>query len=376
MCSSDKISVRKIKKKSDVDKFIKLPFKLYRKTTNWVAPLISEQRKFFNPSKNPYYDHSEVQLFLAEKDGEVVGRITAHTNKQHNLFHDDQVGFFGFFEAVNEEEVAQKLFAEATKWLRKRHCTSIRGPLNLSVNDECGLLVEGFTTPPFIMMPYNHEYYDNLITKAGLEKCKDLYAYLLTGDSVPSRLERVAKIIEKRSEVRIETLSNNKKKLRNDIETIFRIYRKAWEYNWGVVPMTTKEYQHTVDTIMGVVDPDLVLIAYVNHEPVGFSVALPDYNYILKKMRGHVLPFGFLIALYHKNRIKRLRVMLMGILKGYQKRGIDALFYYYTFKNGLSKGFNEAEFSWILEDNVEMNNVAKKLGAQIHKTYRIYEKQI
>lgn len=370
------IVIRKVKKKKDIKTFIRLPFSLYDSSSNWVPPLISDMLKSFHPAKNPYYDHSEVQLFIALKEGAVVGRISAHTNKQHNLFHEDRVGFFGFFECINDEMVAAKLIETATEWLKKRYCNIIRGPMNFSVNEECGLLVAGYDTPPFIMMPHNHPYYENLLLSSGLIKCKDLYAYHIKDDKIPERLERIAAIIRKREKIKVESLAKNRKGLRKDLETIFTLYRKAWERNWGFVPMTAKEFDHLVDTMLPIVDPDLVLIGYYDDKPVGFSVALPDYNIILKKMDGRVLPFGVFKALYYKNKIKRLRVLVMGIIKEYQKRGIDGLFYYHTFKNGLSKGYNEAEFSWILEDNIEMNNVAAKLGASIHKTYRIFEKEI
>ena len=368
------VRVFPVKKRRDVKRFVKFPFSLYENDQCWVPPLISDQMKFFNPTKNPYYGHSEVRLFLAERDGRIVGRITAHTNKQHNVFHEDRVGFFGFFECINDQEVAKELFRTASDWLQKRGCDTIRGPLNLSVNDECGLLVDGFETSPFIMMPYNHQYYEELILSAGFRKSKDLYAYHMISDRMPERLQRFADIIARKEEVTVRSLAKTKKELKNDLETIFTLYRSAWERNWGFVPMTNKEFDHLVKTLLPIVDPDLVFIAYYQQKPVGFSVALPDYNIILKKMNGHVFPLGFFYALYYKNRIKRLRVLVMGLLKEYQKRGIDGLFYYHTTKNGFEKGYNEGEFSWVLEDNIEMNNVAQKLGATIHKTYRIFDK--
>jgi hypothetical protein len=372
----NEITIIKVKKKKDIKRFITFPFSLYEGNECWTPPLISEEIDFFNPVKNPYYDHSEVQPFMAERGGRIVGRLTAQTNKQHNVFHRDKVGFFGFFECINDPEVSKRLFDRAAAWLRERGCDSVRGPLNLSVNDQCGLLVDGFSTPSFIMMPYNPDYYEELITGYGFRKCKDLFAYYMASEKMPERLQRFADIITRKEEIKIRSLSKDKKRLKSELETIFTLYRGAWEHNWGFVPMTGKEYDHIVKTLLPVVDPDLVFIAYYGDKPVGFSVALPDYNVILRKLKGHILPFGFILALYYKNRIKRLRVLLMGLLKDYQKRGIDGLFYYYTTKNGFEKGFNEGEFSWVLEDNIEMNNVARKLGARVHKTYRIFEKSL
>ncbi|MCB5230798.1 MAG: GNAT family N-acetyltransferase [Candidatus Cloacimonas sp.] len=368
--------VRPIKHPKDIKKFVTFPFGLYKDDPVWVPPLIGDQMNYFNPSKNPYYDHSEVQLFLAERNGKIVGRITAHTNKQHNLFHNDNVGFFGFFESVDDQEVADRLLKTATDWLKLHGCDIIRGPMNLSVNDECGLLIDNFSTPPFVMMTHNLPYYESLILNHGFVKSKDLYAYHMISDNIPDRLQRFADIIHKKEGVKVTSLAKNKEDLKRDLETIFTIYRSAWERNWGFVPMTTKEFDNLVKTLLPIVDPDLVFIAYYNDEPVGFSVALPDYNIILKKMKGRVLPFGAFKALYYKNKLSRLRVLVMGLIKEYQKRGIDGLFYYHTFKNGLAKGYNEGEFSWVLEDNYEMNNVAKKLGATVHKTYRVFDKSI
>jgi len=370
------MKVRPIKKKSDIKKFILFPFSLYQKESCWVPPLISDQIKYLDPTHNPYFQHSDVQLFLAERDGKIVGRISAHTNKPHNLFHEDKVGFFGFFEAIDEQEVSDALFNSAAKWLKERGCETMRGPMNFSTNDECGLLVDGFETPPFIMMTHNHRYYEPLIINSGLQKSKDLFAYHITGNEMPERLVKIANLISKKEAVSVRSLSKDKKGLKRDLEIIFTVYRKAWERNWGFVPLTDKEFEHLVKTLLPIVDAELVFLAYYNDEPVGFSVALPDYNIILKKMNGRVLPFGVFKALYYKNKIKRLRVMVMGLIKEYQKKGIDGLFYYHTYKNGLSKGFNEAEFSWILEDNVEMNNVATRLGAKVHKTYRVFDREL
>jgi len=370
------IKIKKIKKKSDIKRFVRLPFSLYRDDPCWVPPLISDQVKFFQPTKNPYFDHSEVQLFLAERDDQLVGRITAHTNKQHNVFHEDRVGFFGFFEAIDDPEVARLLFDRASDWLRERRCDTIRGPMNLSVNDECGLLVKGFSTPPFIMMPHNHTYYEKLILDQGFNKSKDLYAYHMVSDKMSERLQRFADLIARKEEIRIRSLSSKRRELKSDLETIFTLYRSAWERNWGFVPMTNKEFDHLVASLLPVVDPDLVFIAFYREKPVGFSVGLPDYNIILRKMNGRILPFGLFKMLYYKNKIRRLRVLVMELLKEYQRKGIDGLFYYHTMKNGQEKGYNEGEFSWVLEDNIEMNNVAQKLGAEVHKVYRIFDKRL
>lgn len=367
---------KKVESKKEMSDFIDLPFRLYENHEYWVPPLRMEQRQLFNRKKNPYFKHSAVSLFNVYKGREIVGRISAQTNSQHNKWHNDKVGFFGFFECINDPEPAALLFENAEQFLRENGCDMIRGPMNFSVNQECGLLVDGFDSLPFIMMPYNYQYYEKIILYSGFKKAKDLLAYYLKQDYIPDRIERIAKISEKRGNFEIRSLSKNKKQLKKDIEEVFTVYTNAWEKNWGFVPMTREEFDYTVKSLMVAVDPDIVFLATVKGEPVGFSLALPDLNIALKKMKGRIFPLGLLKFLLSKRHINRLRVMAMGVVKEHQRKGIDGLFYYHTFKNGLAKGYNEGEFSWILEDNVEMNNIARKLGAKVHKTYRVMEKKI
>ncbi len=363
--------------KKDLMRFIKFPHKLYKGDPNWVPKLITDEKNFFNPKKNPYYQHSEVILFLAEENGEVVGRISAQTNTQHNKVHHDKVGFFGFFESINNQEVANALIEAAEKWLLSKGCDAIRGPMNFSTNDECGLLIEGFNSPPMVMMTYNKKYYQNLLETAGLEKVMDLYAYYMKAQPTPERIKRLSEKLQKRGKFTVRNLkSKNKKMLKKDIETIFEIYTKAWENNWGAVPMTKAEFDHIVKELLPIVDPELLFIAEVDGKPAGFSLALPDYNVILKKMNGHLFPFGIFKALYYKNKIKGLRIITMGVIKEYQKRGIDTVFYEKTFDVGYRKKYEYGEFSWILENNEMMNRIAKSIGGEIYKVYRIFEEKL
>lgn len=369
------IQVVPVVTKKDLMSFIKLPFRLYKDDPHWVAPLIMDQKDFFNPEKNPYYDHSKVQLFLAKSEGNVIGRISAHTNTMHNKFHNDKIGFFGFFECEDNQEAISLLLKTAGEWLKKEGCDTIRGPFNFSTNEECGLLIEGFESSPFVMMTHNHEWYADRIAKEGFEKAKDLYAWLVTYDKMPPFLENLGeKILSKELSFKIRSL--DKKNLKQEIETVFTIYQKAWERNWGFVPMTRKEFDHTVKTLLPIIVPEMVFIAEVDGIPAGFSVCLPDYNFILKKMKGHVFPFGILKALYYKNKIKSVRVITMGVIHEFQTRGIDILFYYYSWQKGVELNYNRGEFSWVLEDNEMMNRIAKHLGASIHKRYRIFEKKL
>ncbi len=367
------IIITEVNNSKDLMRFIKFPFELYKKDPNWVPPLIFDQKNLFNPSKNPYYEHSEVQLFLAEKDSKVVGRITAHTNREHNKFHEDKIGFFGFYESLDDLEVAKALFSKASQWLISKGCDTMRGPMNLSTNDECGLLIDGFNTPPFVMMTHHLPYYDKLFTACGLFKAMDLYAHLLNAPTMPKILEDMATRIETRIKCQIRCLSKKKEQLRTDIETVFTIYQKAWEKNWGFVPMTKKEFNHMVDNLLSVVDPNMVFIAEVDGKPAGFAVALPDFNEILIKLNGRIFPFGIFKILTGQKKIKGAREITMGVVPEFQGRGIDILFYYYSYKAAIKRGIIRGEYSWVLETNTMMNRIAKHLGAKIHKTYRIYD---
>ncbi len=372
--------IKPVQTKKDLKQFIMLPFKLYKNDPHWVAPLIMDQKNFFNPKKNPYYEHSEVQLFVAEKAGEIVGRISAQTNTQHNKFHEDKIGFFGFFECINEQEVADKLISAASEWIKQKGMDTLRGPMNFSTNDECGLLVNGFESSPFVLMTHNPPYYLKLLNNAGLEKSMDLLAYLIPKRPTPERLQRVVDKLQKRGRFTVRELSSkNKKELRKDLEIVFTIYTKAWERNWGFVPMTEKEFFHMIDSMIDVVRPEFFYLAFVEDEPAGFYVALPDYNQLLKKVKGRLFPSGIFHLLFGRNKITAMRVITMGVIKEFQGRGIDTVFYTKNFQMANSHkklNIENAEMSWILETNTMMNRIASNLGGWVHKTYRILDKKI
>jgi GNAT superfamily N-acetyltransferase len=372
------ITVIRVKNKKELSDFIKFPFVLYKGNPNWVPPLISEMKERFNFHKNPYMLHSEVQPFLAYREGKVVGRITAHTNRQHNSTHNDKVGFFGFFDCINDTETAKVLFNKAEYWLKEKGCDAMRGPMNFSVNEETGLLVDGFDTPPYIMMPYHLQYYQNLFEQCGLTKIMDLFAYQIKVQKTPDKIARLTEKLQKRGNFTVRSLSTKRSELRKDVEKVFEIYTKAWENNWGDVPLTKNEFEATVKQILPIVRPEFVYIAEVDGKPAGFSLTLPDFHFILKKMNGHIFPFGFLKALYYKNKITRLRVLAMGVIKEYQNRGIDTVFYAKSFDTAFNHKlkWEFAEFSWVLEINEMMNKIAVHLGGKHYKTYRIYQRII
>ncbi len=373
------VKIRKVENEPDRMKFIKLPWELYKGDANWVPPLIFDVRKNLNPAKNPFFKHAEMDLFLAEKDGKLVGRIAAIKNDNHNKFHKDNAGFFGFFETIDDEEVSDLLLDAACQWCKEKGFDEVLGPVNPSTNDECGLLVDGFDSSPVFLMTYNPKHYQAKIENFGFEKAKDLYAYdipkeVINDEKVMNKLNRMAELIKKRYNVTTHFI--DMKNLSSEVRKIEEIYNSAWETNWGFVPLTTEEFDYMAESLKMVVDPDLVMFAEVDGKPAGFTLSLPDFNQVLKKMNGRLLPFGLFTILLNKKKINNLRVIIMGVKPEFQKKGIDSVFYLETIKNGNKNGYRGAEISWVLEDNMPMRMTAEKLGAKIYKTYRIYRKSL
>lgn len=367
---------------NDVDKmrFIKFPWEIYKGDDNWVPPIIYDVRKNLDTVKNPFYKHSKIQLFLALDGKTIVGRIAAIINDNHNNKYNDKVGFFGYFECINSKEVSVALFEAAGNWLKENGMDTMRGPVNLSVNDEIGLLVDAFDKSPVLLTLYNPPYYEKLITDYGFVKAKELYAYLFGeqhfADHQKSldKLQRVSDIVVKRDNIKIRKIVL--KDLENELLKVMKVYNSAWVDNWGSVQMTAEEFKYVAGSLKPLVDEDIVYFAEVNGEPVGFSLSMPDWNQIFKHMNGKIFPFGWYKILTGRKKINAIRVMIMGIVPEYQRKGIEAVFINNTIKIGTSKGYKDAEISWVLEDNVPMVQTAVNLGAEKYKTYRIYDKRI
>lgn len=402
------LRVREVTSSRDLMTFIKLPWRIYKGDPYWVPPLISERKDFLNPKKNPSFKHMEVAYFLVEgvykpEHGVVspipgtalpgpileegpIGRIAAIINHLHNEFHEEQVGFFGFFECVNDREVAHLLLETACNWVAERGMTAIRGPMNFSTNDECGMLVDGFNSPPVILMPYNPPYYPELVESYGFEKAMDLLAYIIDHsahrslDDLPPKLVRVVQAVRKRHpEVRVRP--GNMADFENELQRLKHVYNRAWEKNWGFVPLTDEEINHLAKSLRPLVDPDLVFFAEVEKpdgtwEPIAVSVILPDYYQVLKHLNGRLFPFGWLKFLWYRRKIDTARVFALGVVHEWHGRGIDALLYYKTAKALFAKGYKRAEMSWILENNVMMNRAIQFFGGIVYKRYRIYEKAL
>jgi hypothetical protein len=369
------INVIEVSSKKDLDDFIKLPFSLYSKDPLFVPPLIKDMREKFS-DKNPFFLSAKTEYFLAKKNGTFCGRVASITNHKHNEFHNDRVGFFGFFESVNDDAVANALLDRVSESLRRKGMDRIRGPMNFSTNEECGFLIDGFEEPPILMTPYNPPYYNELMEQYGMRKIKDLYAYTCDiPEELPEKILRVAKIAEKRG-LRVRPIDI--KKFGNEMKIFRDVYNSAWQENWGFIPITEEETKHIAEMLKPIVLSGLTLIAEGDAEPVGFMGILPDLNFVLKKMRGKLNPFTVLKAIYYSKKIKDLRLLLLGIKAEYRNKGVDALLFREGFKNIKKKyvQFKRVEFSWVLEDNIPVQRLVEMIGGRLYKKYRIYEKRL
>ena len=366
--------IREVVTPAEIDRFIKFPWKIYRNDPNWVPPLIIERREFLNPRKNPFFNHAGVKLFLAaDAAGHDLGRIAAIVNFNHLRTHNEKAGFFGLFECVDDQAVADGLFDRATDFLRSQGMTVARGPENMSVNDDIGLLVQGFDSPPMIMMPYNPPYYERLVEGHGFKKVMDLLAYYgeAKPGEIPARMERGADIISRRHKFSVRPL--RMKDFDAELKRVHDVYTSAWQDNWGAVAMTGEEFTHLAGSLKQIVDPDLCLIAEADGETAGFSLALPDFNQVLIRLNGRLLPFGILKLFYYRRRIDAARIITMGVIKKFRHMGIDSCFYYETYRRALAKGIWRGEMSWVLENNHVMNRILQNLGFTIYKKYRLYD---
>ena len=363
-----------VRSNSDRRAFIDLPFRLYRRDSYWVPPLRSDVTELLDPRRHPFYHHAEVQPFLARVGGRVVGRIAAIKNDLHVAHHHEPVGFFGFFECERDPAVAAALFDAAGGWLAGRGLQVMRGPASPSLNEECGLLVQGFDSSPTVMMPYNPPWYADLIEGYGFRKAKDLLAYLANYVNPPDRLVRMSEALARRHKITIRPL--DKRHYWDDVERARTIYNAAWEKNWGFIPMTDAEFTHMAKKMRPVVDAALVAFAHVDGQLAGFALTLPDVNRALKHMGGRLLPFGWIKGLWYGRRPGFARVLALGVLQQYRRTGAAEMLYLYLIRTGLSRGIPAGEFSWVLEDNTVMRAGLEKIGGQVYKTYRLYDRPL
>ena len=368
------ITIKKAKTKKELKTFIKFAWKIYEGNPNWVPPLIIDKLSMLDKENHPFYKTSEVEFFLAEKDSEIVGRIAAINNRHHNEFHNEKIGFFGFFECINNQEIANKLFDTAANWLKERGLDNMRGPMNPSTNYELGLLINAFDQPPQFMMTYNPEYYISLCENYGMKKSKDLFAYYLKKETTLSdKLKRVTEIIQKRRPFVVRPI--NMKDFDSEVKKVKEIYNDAWSKNWGFIPYTSEEFDHLAKDLKLVINPDYVLIAELDGKSIGFALTLPNINEILIKIpNGKLFPTGIFKLLLGKKKIRTCRIITLGIKKEYQKHGYDSVLYYETWRRATQKNKIVAgEASWILEDNEMMVKSAELLHGNLYKKYRVYD---
>ncbi|MGH7500964.1 MAG: N-acetyltransferase [Longimicrobiales bacterium] len=370
------ITIRPVTSRDDLARFIRFPWRIYANDPVWVPPLIADVKLVLDPERHPFHQHAEVQLFLAWRDGEVAGRIAAILNHTHNQFHDETTNFFGLFESLNEQAVADALLHTVEVWAHDRGMTTLRGPMNLSTNDELvgpGVLVDGFDTPPVLMMGHTPSWYAALLEGAGYAKAMDLLAYWIPA-VVQDRHVRFAARVQKRMNVRFQSL--DMKRFEEDVALVQGIYNSAWEKNWAFVPMSDAEIRHLAKQLKPVIKPDFCVLAFVDDEPVGFGLMLPDYNRILRRLNGRLFPFGFIKLLWLRRNIDSVRILTLGLKPAWRHRGLDALLIHQLIVNGLEQGIRYGECSWILEDNVGMRRGIENAGGRLYKTYRVFEKSL
>ena len=369
------LKVRPVDGRADLREFITLPFRLYEGNDRWVPPLMSERRRHLDRRRNPFFKHADAEYFLAERGGRVVGRISAQIDQRFNEFHDNDWGQFGFFECENDPAIARALIDAAFGWLRERRRDHAIGPLDFSTNHECGLLVEGHEWAPQILENWHHPYYAELLEGCGLEKAMDLYKWQLHVSRREDVLPIVFELADKlEPEHGITIRGMRRRDMKAEVERFMEIYNAAWEKNWGFVPLTDDEIEGYAKELKPILDENWAMVAETREgETVGVALTLPDYNQVLKKLNGRLLPLGWITALRERKKIDSVRVFALGVKPEYQHTGVAAGLYKRHFDMAASTPQSEhAETGWILEINKPMNRAMEAMGGNIIKTYRIY----
>ena len=361
--------------------FVDFLHELYKNDPNYVQELFIAQRDLLTPGKHPFHENGEVQKFLAYDGETITGRIAAIINKNYNQFTHSNAGFFGFFECTDDSETAKLLFNAAENWLREKGVTGkIIGPVNPSTNEVCALLIQGFDGPPKVMMPYNKPYYQKLIEENGFGKQTDILAYqFLRATYNDTRMRRLHDLMKKRLRERnIIIRKINLKDFKNEVSKLKEVYNLAWDKNLGFVPMTDNEFNYTAKDMKMILDPEYCIVAEHEGRLVGFALALPNINETLIKVkRGRLFPTGIFKLLTAKKKVTSLRILLLGVIEGYRKAGIEMYFYSTLIDNvAKNKNINEVEASWILEDNLLMRKAIEEINGKVYRRYRIFEKQI
>jgi GNAT superfamily N-acetyltransferase len=362
----------------DVMRFLNVSYRIYARDRNWVAPLLMDLKKVFT-DENPLYQHAVMQLWVVTREGKDIGRIAGIVDEHFNRLGGPPTAFFGFYESIDDVTASSALFRAAADWARQKGIKRLLGPISPTTNDDCGLLVEGFESPPVFMMTYNPPYYVRLVETEGYRKAKDLLAYMIDLATIPmDRLRRIAaKVRERNREILFRPVL--KKTLQRDVIKVKEVYNAAWQDNWGFVPMTDAEVDFLADRLKPLLMEGLVWLAEVDDEPVGFLLALPDYNIPLQPLKGKLLTprvLGFVPYLLGWKRPRRTRVLTLGVKEKYRGRGLETAMLIEGLKTGFDAGVTESEASWILEDNVMMCRMLETIGGRVYKRYRLYETEV
>lgn len=370
------LELEPVRSRADLGTFIRLPWRIYRTGDPWVPPLLLERRRYLDRSRNPWFEHAEAEYLVARRDGAPVGRITAHVDHSFNDFHSSRWGWFGFFESIDDPEVASALLEAAEGWLRERGCDRMVGPASFTMNDESGVLIEGYDMAPIIQQPWQHPYYRTLLEGAGLDKAMDLLMwqnYLKDLDAMPILYELHGKL---EPEHGITIRNMRRRDLSTEVKRFVEIYNAAWSENWGFVPITERELEHAVNEAKPILDEDWLFVAEKDGEAVAAALTFPDFNQVLARLDGRLLPFGWLKALRGRRRIDRVRVGFLGVKPEYQHTGVAAALYVENFRMAARKPQSGGEMGWILETNTAMNRGMEAMGAKVVKRYRMYERSL
>ncbi|MFH1738375.1 MAG: GNAT family N-acetyltransferase [bacterium] len=365
------VVVKPVESASERRLFAAFPRQVYRNEPYWIPPLASEVRSLIHSGNHPFHEHADIGLFLARNEGRIVGRIAACVNHTFNEFHKQRVAVFGLFEALPEYEYAAALFRRAATWATERGMTILRGPMSFSTNEDCGLLAEGFDSYPCIMMPYNPPHYTQFVERFGFTGVRDLLAFVIESQEIPTRLEEGAQAVLRRTRAKVRPI--NFDEFDQETALLHDLYGDAWSDNWGYSPIPLEEFRWRAEKLKKLVDPELVPILEVNGEAVGFAAILPDINEILHPVKKWPAFTHLPWLLVRWRAIRGVRVLMMGIRKSHRRLGLDSVLYWTIYRTCLARGVERAELSWVLDNNDPLLNAFRYLNARQSKVYRLYD---
>ncbi len=375
------VTIRPVRSRGDRKRFVKVPFAVHRDHPLWVAPLVFERMEFLNPGKNPWFEHGEAELLIAERDGEPVGRISAHLDHRWDEYQGGKDAMFGFFETVEDAEVAKALLDAACQWAADKGRERVLGPMDFTTNDEIGILIEGFERRPMILEPWHPPYYQGLVEAEGFAKTMDVlmwelqFGSLKQGEAFDPSIHAAAKKALEDEGIVIRNM--NKRDMAGEVAKFMDVYNEAWGKNWGFVPITDAEVEFQAKNLKQVLEENWAYMAVKGDEVVGAALTLPDINQVMAQLNGRLLPFGWLKFLREKRKIDQLRVFALGVKHAYRHTGVAAGLYLRHLEEAAKPGaIKGGDMGWILETNEPMNRAMEGMGGQVVKKYRLYERAL